>query len=154
MANPKYLESLRATLRDLTRQRQLLDADIRDLARIIQRYDQLDEAESSQEREPGRAARPGEGRRQALELMADGTLWTPTRLGKERGTTPNAASAMLQRLAAERPPAVEREGKGYRIALPKGDDAQGSLSESTERDEQRIRQGVNDESAEAASALG
>jgi hypothetical protein len=143
---PSYIDTLRRTLDELREQRRHIDADIEDLQRIIARHGGTPTREVvSDDREPGRAAPPGEGRRHTLELMSDGTTWTASKLGVARGTTRNAARAMLRRLAAEDPPPIRSVANGgYRIVShEERSDTQGSLSVDTERDN-GVREGVDD----------
>ena len=66
------------------------------------------------ERTPGLASPPGDAKREALRLMAAGDVWSPARLGAERGTTPQAASNLLKRLLSDG--TVEQLGVGeYRV---------------------------------------
>lgn len=135
---PSYIETLRRTLTELLEQRRHIDADIEDLQRIIARHGGTLKTEVlSEDREPGRAAPPGEGRRQTLELMSDGTTWTASRLGAARGTTRNAARAMLRRLAAEDPPPIRPVANGgYRIVSAAVRDTQSSLPVETGREDE------------------
>src|SRR5690349_8531795 len=41
-------------------------------------------------RQPNQASPPGTARREVLALMSDGEIWTPARMGRARGTHPNA----------------------------------------------------------------
>lgn len=148
---PAYIDTLKRTLAELVDQRTHIDADIEDLRRIIARHEgtRSDPVTEPRQREPqplgergeGRAAPPGEGRRQTLELFANGDVWTAPKLGEARGTSVNAARAMLKRLARETPPAIEALGDGrYRIAST---DAEGSLPD-TGSDNGNQREGVDD----------
>jgi hypothetical protein len=139
-------DSLQAALDDLVAQRDLLDEDITALRRIIARRrgnGQL--AASVPAVPPGvdvtrraavAAALPGEARREILELMSDGAVWTPSKIAQQRGTTPNAATRALRRMLEESPPPIVklRGGAKYKLASSKGDGAQGSLSVETERE--------------------
>jgi hypothetical protein len=120
---PEHVEVLRRTRRELVEARERLDADIRDLDRILSRHGD-EPPESQPVRPPGKASAPGEGRRETLELMSDGSVWSRSRLAKARGTSPNAAAAMLKRLEADG--AIERAPGGFRLVSPKGGDANGS----------------------------
>ena len=80
-----YIETLRKTLQELVEQRQHIDADIRDLAKIIRRHEGASGGTPVlAPREEGRAAPPGEGRRETLALMEAGGIWTTGRLAEAR----------------------------------------------------------------------
>lgn len=129
-----YLTTLKTTLSQLVDQRRHIDADIADLQRIIARHE--DNPSGSAARDTGRAAPPGEARRETLELLAQGGVWSPGKIARARGVSPNAVRAMLRRLEDEDPSPIRRVANGYSIASPKGDDdAQGSLSDEAERED-------------------
>ena len=138
MVGMTYIDTLRHTLGELVEQRRHIDADIADLQRIISRHEQTTAQPLAKAREDGRASPPGEGRRATLELLSDGTAWRPARLAKARGISTNAARAMLKKLAAETPPAVEIKPDGYKI-VPSGG-AQGSLSVAAEGEDNGRRE--------------
>ena len=131
-------DTLQAALDDLTAQRDLLNEDIGVLRRIIDRRRTGEVTRSAPPVDPAprrsvnAAAGPGEARREILELMANGAVWTPTQIAQKRSTSPNAATRALRRMLAEIPPPVVklRDGAKYKIASPKGD-AQGSLPVET-----------------------
>jgi hypothetical protein len=132
-----FVESMERLLRELIEQRRQIDADIADVERILKRRggtSPLTEPLPSGRRfESSRGSPRGQARREILELMSDGKVWTPSEIARARGTSGNAASNTLRRLLLEDPPAVIelKRGSGrYKIASPKGDDAQASLSGS------------------------
>jgi len=134
------MDALQRALDELVQQRDQLDEDIRDLRRIISRRAPASEAPapglqaaSANGRKQGAPA-TGDARRAILELLADGEVWTPSKIANARGTTPNAATRALKRMLQEPEPPIRKVGRGakYRIAPSKGGGAQGSPSADSE----------------------
>jgi AraC-like DNA-binding protein len=137
------LDALKNALDELVSQRDQLDEDIEDLRRIIGRRSGSRGSSTSPQptaalatrRAEGRGAAPlpGEARHEILELMSNGKVWTPSQIAQRRGTSPNAASRAFKRMLSEKPPPIRQVGYAkYKLASPKGDDAQGSLSVAAE----------------------
>lgn len=105
---PDIQIEVRRLVGQLTRERQRLltelervEDSLTDAQRMLARYDGAKPDSADRRREPGRAAPPGEARRDALRLMADGNGWTPAKLASARGTSAQAAGNLLKRLMAD-----------------------------------------------------
>jgi hypothetical protein len=116
--------SLKRLVAELGRERQRLaaelarvDADLADAQRMLARREEQPASHREAPRIQGRASPPGEAQREALRLMADRDVWTPTRLSAARETTAQAAGNLLRRLEkqglVEVVPDVQA---GYRIS--------------------------------------
>lgn len=137
-------------LAELEDQARHIDADIRDLRSILQRHQGA--AAPPHANQTGSIGK-GEASREILDLMADGKIWRPKQIAEIRGTTQNAASAVLRRLYRDGKLVESGVGK-YRIAPPKGEGAQGSLSDPSEGEgsvHPQAAQGVVDEMSRATA---
>jgi hypothetical protein len=116
--------SLKRLVSELGRERARLaselarvDADLADAQRMLARREERSEPREPTTRIPGRASSPGEAQREALRLMADQQIWTPSRLSAARGTTAQAAGNLLRRLEKQGlVEAVPDAQAGYRIS--------------------------------------
>lgn len=142
---PDFLQSVRDALAALEAQRRHIDTDLADLRRILERHTVGGGATPGPDTvtidfpaDMPPLPSPGGARAQMLELLASGPM-TAGVLAKLRGTSRNAAYAVLQRMLDEEVPLIERVDGAYRLASPQGD-AQGSLPASAESDSDELGQ--------------
>lgn len=130
------LTALNRALADLEAEREQLDQDIEALRRIIARRNPGAVQPAVVANPPfangarSKRKRPSEARDAILALMADGQIWTPASVARERGTSPQAATKVFARMLEEAPAPIRKVGAGhqYKLASSEGDDdAQGSL---------------------------
>lgn len=133
-----FREPIRQALAALESERNQIEEDIRALRRILSRPSHAEsprpaEPAGAEASNPPRKGQPGRGdaEREILGLLAGSAKMTAAEISSIRGTSRNAASNVLRRLAVKGQVVHDSRAGTFSLPAAEADDAQGSLPVST-----------------------